>query len=654
MARSETSLPEEVGGRFSYFGSGKAEVDEEEEEECNGIDDSEEVRSSHTVRYRVGSGVSVKPCSSRDASTVAHLTSAIAESSQSVLDYLELSLSLFSADFHVEMDGADDADDELPFDFRGGYVGYLGYEVRADTRQYVTAGTLSGTEAPPPEVEGGGGRTGRRPVDGPPDAALIFADRTVVYDHIKGDYYAVGVVVGDGDSAVKQRKGLDKWMVKISGVLSGVLKLQSDESTGQATFTTSTASRAPINFVPTRTKSQYLNDVALLRSLITDGETYEACCTNALVLDDPVVDVPKPIDVYRELRKSNASPFGGYFIVDDGKLAVGGKLADDDDEKNDQLPSSSSSSVAIVCSSPEEFLRIAPFSDVSLANSPPKNPHRLLSVQSKPIKGTLRRRGPAHDDADAESLRTDPKSRSENLMIADLVRNDFGRVCLPGTVDCVSMLETGEDVALLNSKSSKLCVVEKYATLLQLVTTVSGLVDPEIYTDSYPSPPSAKPYATMPFQRTQLGIVRSTFPPGSMTGAPKIRTMDILERFVEVDREVDSKVDSELEDVSSRVLNTETIDGTKATPRGPYSGSLGYFGLGNGASHLNVIIRTAVMTPSSSFPGNTKISIGCGGAIVKDSDPMGEYEEMRAKGSVVVSAVERAINKNVSGQENYG
>jgi len=208
-----------------------------------------------------------------------------------------------------------------------------------------------------------------------------------------------------------------------------------------------------------------------------------------------------------------------------------------------------------------------------------------LRIQSKPIKGTLKRRKPfeKYDHHDSEALRLDPKSRSENLMISDLVRNDFGRVCEPDSVDCVS---------ISNPKSS-LCVVEKYATLLQLVTTVSGTVDKDKF--------------------STMGVVRATFPPGSMTGAPKIRTMDIIENEVE----------------------------GVGRGRGPYSGSLGWFGLGNGAAVLNVVIRTAVVSPNEEEGGNL-ISVGCGGAIVKDSDCEEEYNEMMAKGSVVVSAVERA------------
>ena len=114
---------------------------------------------------------------------------------------------------------------------------------------------------------------------------------------------------------------------------------------------------------------------------------------------------------------------------------------------------------------------------------------------------------------------------------------------------------------------------------------------------------------------------------------------------VQVDRKnISPDVDNTDYDKSASV---DVIDGTTAKPRGPYSGAMGYFGLGNGATHFNVIIRTAVVTPTKggSSESMRKVSIGCGGAIVKDSEPMEEYEEMRAKGSVVCNAVARAIRK---------
>ena len=188
-------------------------------------------------------------------------------------------------------------------------------------------------------------------------------------------------------------------------------------------------------------------------------------------------------------------------------------------------------------------------------------------MESKPIKGTIRRGSTAAEDvANSAALSASEKDRAENLMIVDLVRNDFGRVSEVGTVTV-----------------PKLMSVESYATVHQLVSTIRGTIRPDL---------------------TVFDAVKSSFPGGSMTGAPKRRTMDLI----------------------------HSVEG--GVPRGPYSGSVGYFSVG-GAVDLNIVIRTAVVTPG-------EVSVGAGGAITHLSDVKGEYEEMLLKGRVVVEAVIKA------------
>jgi para-aminobenzoate synthetase len=271
------------------------------------------------------------------------------------------------------------------------------------------------------------------------------------------------------------------------------------------------------DLVLARPRERYLEEIEECKRLLAEGETYEVCLTNS-VRAEAAVD---PLALYRRLRRVNPAPFSSYLRFGD---------------------------VAVLSSSPERFLRVG----------------RDRWVESKPIKGTSRRGAtPAEDVRLAERLRTDEKNRAENLMIADLMRNDLGSVCEIGTVYVPSLMQ-----------------VESYATVHQLVTTVRGLL------------------------RDGLGpleCVRACFPPGSMTGAPKLRTMRI-------------------------------IDELEGEARGVYSGAIGWFGLGGGCD-FSVAIRTIVLDGASA-------RIGAGGAIVMQSDPDEEYAEMLLKASAPLRAVD--------------
>ena len=207
--------------------------------------------------------------------------------------------------------------------------------------------------------------------------------------------------------------------------------------------------------------------------------------------------------------------------------------------------------MAIVSSSPERFLSV----------------DRNRLVQARPIKGTASRSQDATRDAELRAeLSQDEKTYAEHLMIVDLLRNDLGRVC---EVDSVRVPE--------------LMVVEPYATVYQLVSTITGQLEHD---------------------RTPVDCVRACFPGGSMTGAPKLRTMDI-------------------------------IDDVERVARGVYSGALGYFGL-DGSVDLSIVIRTIVLRPGST-------TIGAGGAIVMQSDPEEEFEEILLKARAPMAAIARAV-----------
>jgi para-aminobenzoate synthetase len=201
----------------------------------------------------------------------------------------------------------------------------------------------------------------------------------------------------------------------------------------------------------------------------------------------------------------------------------------------------------VLSSSPERFLTI--------------DPHGV--VDAKPIKGT-RKRGKSieEDEALYEDLRTNEKDRSEKLMIVDLLRNDIGTVCNISSVHV-----------------SNIFAVESYATVHQLVTSIRGRLRRGI---------------------SAFRAVQAAFPAGSVTGAPKKRTMEIIDRL-------------------------------EAGPRGVYSGSVGFFGL-NGSADLSVVIRTIVVTDKD-------VTVGVGGAIIDLSDPQSELDEMLLKSAATVGAL---------------
>lgn len=193
--------------------------------------------------------------------------------------------------------------------------------------------------------------------------------------------------------------------------------------------------------------------------------------------------------------------------------------------------------------------------DAHLLSSSPEryavvNRHRV--IETKPIKGTTPRGAtPEEDTRLREHLASDPKLRAENLMITDLLRNDLAMVCEPGSVAVPTLMD-----------------VESYPSVHQLVTTVRGQLRREVGT---------------------VAALRELFPAGSMTGAPKLRTMEIIDRV-------------------------------EATPRGVYAGAFGWIS-GDGRADLGVVIRSL----TSVTPGQW--TLGTGGGITVQSQVEEEYAE---------------------------
>jgi para-aminobenzoate synthetase len=384
--------------------------------------------------------------------------------------------------------------DGLPFEFNLGYVGYLGYELKAET----------------------GGRAAYQADT--PDAALVFADRLLALDHADRCCYLLAL-----SNSPTTATAAGRWLADTEQRLRTLPAAAPDpgappligagDTDASPRDKTSDRAAAP---VLRHDRDLYLKLIAECLDEIRRGESYEVCLTNAATAG-PVAD---RLALYRRLRRISPVPFGALL----------------------DFPEAS-----VLSASPERFLAVG-------ADG---------AVESRPIKGT-RPRGatPGQDAALREELRGHEKDRAENLMIVDLIRNDLNRVCELGSVHV-----------------PELFAVETFAPVHQLVSTVRGRLRPDA---------------------GAVDAVRAAFPGGSMTGAPKLRTMEIIDRL-------------------------------EQGPRGVYSGALGWFGL-SGAADLSIVIRTVVAT-------DERTTFGVGGAIVALSDPAEEFTETVVKAAAMTAAL---------------
>ncbi|MEU3404181.1 aminodeoxychorismate synthase component I [Streptomyces sp. NPDC006670] len=375
----------------------------------------------------------------------------------------------------------------LPFEFNLGYVGYLGYELKAET-------------------------TGEPAYRSPhPDAALLFADRLIALDHQDGCCYLLALDRRGHDD------GARAWLRETAETLTG-LAARAPARPAPATVVgvPEGAGFGPAAR-PRHDKDAYLARIDECLKEIRNGESYEICLTNMVTA--PTEAAPLPL--YCALRAISPVPYGALL----------------------EFPE-----LSVLSASPERFLAI----------------DAAGGVESKPIKGTRPRGVTAEED---ERLRADlagrEKDRAENLMIVDLVRNDLNSVCAIGSVHV-----------------PRLFAVETYAPVHQLVSTIRGRLRPGTST---------------------AACVRAAFPGGSMTGAPKKRTMEIIDRLEE-------------------------------GPRGVYAGALGWFSL-SGAADLSIVIRTIVLAGG-------RAEFGVGGAIVSLSDQEEEFTETVVKARAMVRALD--------------
>ncbi len=282
---------------------------------------------------------------------------------------------------------------------------------------------------------------------------------------------------------------------------------------GSPAYRPQTGEPSASNLTCNMKKQEYLDAIKTIKRFIVAGDIYQVNFSQRFEAELEGSAWP----LYRRLRSKNPAPCGSYLGHPD---------------------------LSVLSASPELF--------VSLEGS---------IASSRPMKGTRpRSANPMEDGRLAEELAASVKDRAENVMIVDLVRNDLGRVCVPGSV-----------------LTSRLFGIEQYETVHQMVSVVNGKLRPGV---------------------GPLGLLRACFPGGSVTGAPKIRAMEI-------------------------------IDSLERTQRSVYCGAIGFIGF-DGAMSMSMPIRILLVK-------RDRVYFQVGGGIVYDSDPEAEYQETldKALGSLL-------------------
>ena len=333
---------------------------------------------------------------------------------------------------------------------------------------------------------------------GLPDIHFAFFDHLLCHCHATGETYAS--VIGRGTCPESATQDAQDGFAEILSLIR-----QCEDRPAPTAVGPSSSPPPDIEVAEFLTETGYCDAVRRIKQHIDAGDVYQACMTQQF--RSPLCG-GDAWDLYIELRYVNPAPFACFLKAPD---------------------------FSVVSASPERYLQV----------------NRHGRAESRPIKGTRPRgKSPEVDAALYDELAHSVKDQAENVMIVDLVRNDFGRVCKFGSVVVPEMM-----------------AIESYATVFQMVSTVQGELNDF---------------------RDALDLIRASFPGGSMTGAPKIEAMKILDRLEPVHR-------------------------------GIYSGAIGYLDY-QGAVDLNIVIRSFVVKQRHCY-------YNAGGAVVADSDPRAEYLE---------------------------
>ena len=368
-----------------------------------------------------------------------------------------------------------------------------------------------------------------------PDMSFAFIERSILIDHKSRTLYVQGLMYDPSDDSVS------RWVDKTSAILGNLSsRTRSPPPTELLPLSPMISQRTlPDEF-------EYKSKVAECKEEIEAGRSYELCLTDqtSIILDDHV----SSWDMYQKLRSLNPAHFGAYFHMH---------------------------GLTLLSTSPERFMKWSRFGKTcAMQNNGPSGGEQVATCQFRPMKGTVRKTfemadGSTHHRSydEAAAILSTPKEQAENLMILDLIRHDLYSVC--------------RDVFVPD-----LMVIEDHGSVYQMISVIEGTISKPLGCGQYEN-------------RSGIDCLAASLPPGSMTGAPKKRSCQLLQNI-------------------------------EKKPRSVYSGVLGYIDV-TGKGDFSVIIRSIYHWEDEWKPGSSKWNIGAGGAVTALSTEDGEWEEMLTK-----------------------
>ncbi|WP_300611440.1 anthranilate synthase component I family protein [Corynebacterium sp.] len=516
---------------------------------------------------------------------------------------------------------------QLTGGFALGWVGAFGYELKNLSPDVRASATRRGAD-PAAERGADAERGAESSAEGGaeplrhyshPDAALLFADRGLVFSPHDGAVIALALepteasggpdsTPGDepltspapAPSSAPNASPAGAWFRQLEerfgAGLQELFPAEAEDSSAPgvapgaapdaARNVANGAANAPVEYRLDHGHEQYLANVLACQEHIAAGDSYELCLTTT-ARGPALAD---PWGAYQQLRSTSPVPYGAYLqfpglsaapATDPGTTSPSPVAVSP--TSHPATTQNGTPGLHVLSASPERFLRIrraavsspdAPASAETSTSTATSSPTATgatpgpLFVEAKPIKGTRPRGTGAEDERHRRELQNSEKDRAENLMIVDLLRNDLAKICRPGSV-----------------RVPELFAVESYSHVHQLVSTITGELDAGAGADA-------------------VDCLAACFPGGSMTGAPKVRSMELLEDL-------------------------------EGTARGLYSGAIGWLSP-TGEADLSITIRTLIDDGRES-------SFGVGGAIVADSDPGAEWQEILVKASALLEALDARI-----------